>query len=568
MSMKCCGLNFLSKSNSDLDLKEDFNDLKRKYEKKLKNDFDNFAKDFQHLPNEVNFPKTSALDKSENASLANRNSIRSFREIEAQELRRGEIILKKNLVSTDSFSELERLERAKNDRLLRQIKSDSDISVKSFREVEARTKGQPMPRKNAFDDTSVNSFSQIEAREKDRNKSFLKKYKTMSQNDNSIHSFSEIEARNDERCESILRKRVMNCAYDDGSIKSFSEIEAIDQKGPDSFQKKRAPISKSDTDASIRSFSEIEARERARKSKKSQDDQVSVYSFSEIEASERDKTEFLLRKKDVKDPYDPYEAESNNSFSEIDAKEREKNNALLKKNFLTDKNARDYTSNEDINSKGSKIKHDHDATSFKSFGEVESAERDFDQMKISNKNETDEISVCSFIELEMRERRREEALMRMKMLQDIKSKPQYENISVKSFGELPNTSLLIERSDPIGCDEMPKPMCGGRDDCCNSTCLISAKFGPKELKQFLGQDINVIRRKKKPFEDRYFLKTISSIVENKQSQLYLSLKARLGATKPSDLMTLIKWKKIEVIFAHKILRKYRKQSIFIISEAK
>jgi len=66
------------------------------------------------------------------------------------------------------------------------------------------------------------------------------------------------------------------------------------------------------------------------------------------------------------------------------------------------------------------------------------------------------------------------------------------------------------------------------------------------IKPFLEQDINKIRARNKPYEDPYFIKTVSSIVENTESQLYLSLKTRLKAKSLKELNTFIKWNRTQV----------------------
>jgi hypothetical protein len=66
------------------------------------------------------------------------------------------------------------------------------------------------------------------------------------------------------------------------------------------------------------------------------------------------------------------------------------------------------------------------------------------------------------------------------------------------------------------------------------------------IKNFLEQDINKIRSRNKPYEDPYFIKTVSSIVENTESQLYLSLKTRLKAKSLKELNALIKWNRTQV----------------------
>jgi hypothetical protein len=79
---------------------------------------------------------------------------------------------------------------------------------------------------------------------------------------------------------------------------------------------------------------------------------------------------------------------------------------------------------------------------------------------------------------------------------------------------------------------------------------IPTKFDLDTLKFFLCQDINRIRGKQRSYDDPYFLKHISSIVENTNSQLFLSLKTRLRTTRNSleDLNSLIQWLRIKVCF--------------------
>ncbi len=68
----------------------------------------------------------------------------------------------------------------------------------------------------------------------------------------------------------------------------------------------------------------------------------------------------------------------------------------------------------------------------------------------------------------------------------------------------------------------------------------------KSVRTFLGQDIAKIRAKKKPFEDSRFLRFVSSVVENQESQLYISLVSRLKAKSLVELNNLLQWKRIKV----------------------
>lgn len=75
---------------------------------------------------------------------------------------------------------------------------------------------------------------------------------------------------------------------------------------------------------------------------------------------------------------------------------------------------------------------------------------------------------------------------------------------------------------------------------------IVSKFDPENLKKFLEQDIKKIRSKNIVFEDSHFIKYITSIVENTESQLYLSLKSRLRCKDLKDLNKTIKWERTQV----------------------
>jgi hypothetical protein len=66
---------------------------------------------------------------------------------------------------------------------------------------------------------------------------------------------------------------------------------------------------------------------------------------------------------------------------------------------------------------------------------------------------------------------------------------------------------------------------------------------------YLGQDVNLIRSKNKQFEDFYFLKTISSICESTESNLFLSIRSRFGCNSESglkELNKLVKWQRTKV----------------------
>lgn len=78
---------------------------------------------------------------------------------------------------------------------------------------------------------------------------------------------------------------------------------------------------------------------------------------------------------------------------------------------------------------------------------------------------------------------------------------------------------------------------------------IISKLEQKHLRLFLDQDINKIRATKRQFEDKKFLRTISSIVNKEnfnKSELFISLKSRLFASKSSDLQKLILWSRTKV----------------------
>ena len=68
---------------------------------------------------------------------------------------------------------------------------------------------------------------------------------------------------------------------------------------------------------------------------------------------------------------------------------------------------------------------------------------------------------------------------------------------------------------------------------------------------YLDQDIvkvrNYSKQTNKAFEDPFFLRTISSIIETTDSKLYLYLKTRLGACNKQELNKLIKWQRTQVL---------------------
>lgn len=65
---------------------------------------------------------------------------------------------------------------------------------------------------------------------------------------------------------------------------------------------------------------------------------------------------------------------------------------------------------------------------------------------------------------------------------------------------------------------------------------------------FLGQSVANIRAKRRQFDDSRFLRFVSSIVENQESQLYISLVSRLKAKSIVELNNRIKWKRIQVFY--------------------
>ena len=79
---------------------------------------------------------------------------------------------------------------------------------------------------------------------------------------------------------------------------------------------------------------------------------------------------------------------------------------------------------------------------------------------------------------------------------------------------------------------------------------LHTKVDSERVKNFLCQDIAKIRSMQNaPFEDSYFVRYISSIVENTDSYLFVSLKTRLTRTSSptiKDLNRLIKWERIGV----------------------
>lgn len=81
---------------------------------------------------------------------------------------------------------------------------------------------------------------------------------------------------------------------------------------------------------------------------------------------------------------------------------------------------------------------------------------------------------------------------------------------------------------------------------------IDTKYDPNNIKLYLDQDINRIRSRNKLFDDPFFIKYISSIVENTESQLYISLKTRLKCDNLKELNKVIKWERTQVLNIPKI----------------
>ena len=76
----------------------------------------------------------------------------------------------------------------------------------------------------------------------------------------------------------------------------------------------------------------------------------------------------------------------------------------------------------------------------------------------------------------------------------------------------------------------------------------SEKSDIVELKLFLNQNFQIIKVRKNKFLDSRFLAFISSIVEDEESPLYISLASRFKAKNLNELSNLIKWKRIKVKF--------------------
>ena len=72
-------------------------------------------------------------------------------------------------------------------------------------------------------------------------------------------------------------------------------------------------------------------------------------------------------------------------------------------------------------------------------------------------------------------------------------------------------------------------------------------FDPTNMKLFSNQNIAKIRRKNQLFEDNRFLRFISSIVEDEESKLYISLASRFQNKNLIKLNRLIKWQRAQEI---------------------
>ncbi len=363
------------------------------------------------------------------------------------------------------------------------VKNQTDqISFYSFGEIDEIERKKLQPN-GGTDEISFNSFTEIDERERNGEQLLIDDDKM------TIKSFSQIDESHADTRNKINQM----------SLSSFDDIENVegrrlqDQFSINSFREigefkklKTDNFSDDDNDIiTVKSFSEINERENGmpRLKNKSLAEKISVDSFTQIDERER-----KLRTEDL-NGNDKYEQKSLNSFGEIDETERRRKDKEEK---------------------------------------YRNSSKDSERKKIDPYFKGDEPSILSFKDLDMSE----------------KGKWQNDRISINSFSELElnHKGLLLERSDRRSSIELGAKKTKNVEE--NS--LISSKFGPKDLRLFLNQDINVIRSKKKPFEDKCFLKTLSSIVENRDSQLCLSLKSRLNANKPSDLMRVIKWNRIDV----------------------
>ena len=483
MNLKCCGLSFLSKSSSESDIKDDLHMLKLE-----KNKSDNNFKNFMNLAESYSnqnqkLEKAFSLNTFKNETAL----VKSFRDVDTREKQRCDFILRKN-----------------------QTKDQNDgLSIKSFSDIELREKQRvnALLEKNTHtkltEEISISSFNEIEKRERKRKESkkhyiydtFPFSFDGGTENKEerhdriSINSFSEIDSRETARNNLILKENLQKRLSDEMSIKSFSEIEARELERAEKILNQNQKRSDS-----FVSFDKLKNENRKTNGGSSRletffkrlslnKDQLSINSFGEIEEREKQRRRLEMIKKKESFVNEQQSEVFVNSFKDVEARERERRDVSLK--------------------------------------EVEPPE---------------EISVLSFVDEDMKEKRRGDLLLNRN-----------DNISFKSFSdhdaEVNQKSFLIERADRRSNTVLEKK---SADTVTDNKSLISSKFGPKDLKYFLSQDINAIRAKKKKFEDRSFLKTLSSIVENRDSQLFMSLKSRLNASKPSDLMQLIKWKKIEV----------------------
>jgi hypothetical protein len=386
-------------------------------------------------------------------------------------------------VSIFSFSEI-------NDKMRQSVvKNQTDqISFYSFGEIDERERKKQQQPIGGTDEISFNSFAEIDERERKGEQLLIDDDKI------TIKSFSQIDEPH-----AGTRNKINQM-----SINSFDDIE--DMEG------RRLPQSVCENSMdqfSINSFNDIDEFKKLKTDNFTDDDNdvITVKSFSEF--NERDKRWHEFKNKNLTEEISAV------SFTEIDERERKSR-------------PDDLIGNEK-----------YEQTSLNSFGEIDETYKNSfkgsERKKIDPYFKVDEPSILSFKDLDMSEKGYEHAY---------KEKWQNDRISIKSFSELElnHKSLLLERSDRRSSIELGAKIIKNVEE----KSLISSKFGPKDLRLFLSQDINAIRSKKKPFEDKFFLKTLSSIVENRDSQLCLSLKSRLNANKPSDLMRVIKWNRIDV----------------------
>ena len=139
-------------------------------------------------------------------------------------------------------------------------------------------------------------------------------------------------------------------------------------------------------------------------------------------------------------------------------------------------------------------------------------------------------------------------------LKKLKNK-KYTLSNANSCEELKVSHFIVETSDVNYFDEddfsskLPETFAIEMPERKTSVETIHLQFDPSKMKHFLDQNIGLLRselNENRSFEDEQFLRDVSSIVEEIESGLGLSLSTRFKTKNLNELDNLIKWQRTKV----------------------